>query len=309
MRPSDSRRRRALRTLAVLVLLAALITEGAPSWWKSYRIQRGDTLSAIADRYNTTVARLVRANNLPGSGSIIYAGEVIKVPGKRTPRSRYKVIRHRVRSGETLSHVAARYGVTVRAIARGNGLRNANLVRAGQVLRVRVKASRSSRRPAATRNNTFLGRTYPNAVVNAAAVNRRRLQHMHVPSRSQVRRMIVRTARQHGVDPYLALAVAYQESGWNQRAVSVANAIGVMQVIPSTGRWISSVYGRRLNLLNARDNIIAGVVYLKVLRAQAPLRIAVAGYYQGLAGVRRNGMYPDTKRYVANILSLRRQLR
>jgi hypothetical protein len=35
--------------------------------------------------------------------------------------------------------------------------------------------------------------------------------------------------------------------------------------------------------------------------------VAVAGYYQGLAGVRRHGMYDDTRRYVANVLALRRQ--
>ena len=45
--------------------------------------------------------------------------------------------------------------------------------------------------------------------------------------------MIVRIARQQGVDTRLALAIAYQESGWNQRAVSPANAVGVMQVIPA----------------------------------------------------------------------------
>jgi hypothetical protein len=38
------------------------------------------------------------------------------------------------------------------------------------------------------------------------------------------------------------------------------------------------------------------------------LDIAVAGYYQGLGGVRRNGMYPDTKLYVKNVLRLKAQL-
>ena len=41
------------------------------------------------------------------------------------------------------------------------------------------------------------------------------------------------------------LAIAYQESGWNQRAVSPANAVGVMQVIPDSGRWASDLAGRR----------------------------------------------------------------
>ena len=81
--------------------------------------------------------------------------------------------------------------------------------------------------------------------------------------------MIVATARRHGVDPRLALAVGWQESGWNQRQVSVANAIGVMQVIPSSGQWASEMAGRRLNLLNTQDNITAGVVILRSLTRSA----------------------------------------
>ena len=75
--------------------------------------------------------------------------------------------------------------------------------------------------------------------------------------------MIIDTARRHGVDPRLALAVSWQESGWNQRQVSVANAIGAMQVIPSSGEWASQMAGRRLNLLKTQDNITAGVVILR----------------------------------------------
>ncbi|MGL5864615.1 MAG: transglycosylase SLT domain-containing protein [Dermatophilaceae bacterium] len=70
------------------------------------------------------------------------------------------------------------------------------------------------------------------------------------------------SARRHGVDPRLVLAISYQEPGWNHRAVSPANAIGVMQVIAASS--------------------------------------------QGLEGVRRSGMHPDTRRYVATVLHLRR---
>jgi soluble lytic murein transglycosylase-like protein len=116
--------------------------------------------------------------------------------------------------------------------------------------------------------------------------------------------MIVSTARRHGVDPSLALAVAWQESGWNQRQVSVANAIGTMQVIPSSGEWASQMVGRRLNLLNTQDNITAGVVILRALMrgAHSP-KEAIAGYYQGLASVQKSGMYADTKGYVAAVLA------
>jgi soluble lytic murein transglycosylase-like protein len=158
------------------------------------------------------------------------------------------------------------------------------------------------------KNNTFAGRTYADKVVAAADKNRATLAKRKLPGRSQMRSLIRSTARKYGVDPELALAVSWQESGWKQRVVSPANAIGAMQVIPSTGRFASSIVGRELDLLKPLDNVIAGVVLLDRLTGAAKLDIAVAGYYQGLGGVRKNGMYPDTKRYVKNVLRIKSQL-
>ena len=157
--------------------------------------------------------------------------------------------------------------------------------------------------------NSFAGRTYPSSIVNAANRNRAALARHAVPSRSQTQAMIVATARRHGVDPKLALAVGWQESGWNQRQVSVANAIGVMQVIPSSGQWASEMAGRQLNLLNTQDNITAGVVILRSLtRSASTVDQAIAGYYQGLDSVQKNGMYADTKGYVSAIKAHRTRM-
>ena len=93
--------------------------------------------------------------------------------------------------------------------------------------------------------------------------------------------MIRRTALRHGVDPTLALAIGWQESGWNQQAVSVANAIGAMQVIPSSGDWASQLAGRRLDLLDAQDNVTAGVV---ILRAPVQRRLRRGGGRRLLPG-------------------------
>ena len=83
-------------------------------------------------------------------------------------------------------------------------------------------------------------------------------------------------------------------------------AVGAMQVIPATTDWISGVVGRRLNPLNAHDNATTGVVLLKILtRSASSERQAVAAYYQGLRSVRERGMYPDTRRYVANVMALK----
>jgi LysM repeat protein len=293
-----TRRGRVLRALAVPVVLAALVTAGSPGWGL-YRIREGDTLSGIASRYHTTVARLVQVNRLPGNGDFIVAGRTLKVPGGAsssggtTSRTRHTVVR-----GDTLSEIALHYGVGAAAIARANHLPSNNLVRLGQSLYIPgVRRSTSS--------NSFAGRTYASSVVSAASRNRAILSHRRLPSQGQMRDLIVRKSRANGVDPALALAVSWQESGWGQHHVSVANAIGAMQVVPSTGAWISGVIGRRLDLLDPQDNVTAGVVLLRILTQQANERQAVAGYYQGLRSVRQNGMYADTKQYVRSVLSLK----
>ncbi len=117
--------------------------------------------------------------------------------------------------------------------------------------------------------------------------------------------IVAATARANGVDPALAQAISFQESGFNMRAVSPANAVGAMQVIPSSGVWASELAGRRLDLLDPHDNALAGVLILKAnLRAAGDQGTAIAAYYQGLRSVRTNGMYADTRRYVANVQTL-----
>src|SRR5699024_6515112 len=110
--------------------------------------------------------------------------------------------------------------------------------------------------------NTFLRYTYSDEVAGSAAANREYLAQAPVPSRDEIRQLIQDTARPHGVDPDLMLALSYMESGWNHRMVSPANAIGAMQVIPSTGDWASAMVGRDLNLLDPQDNITAGTVVM-----------------------------------------------
>jgi soluble lytic murein transglycosylase-like protein len=127
-------------------------------------------------------------------------------------------------------------------------------------------------------------------------------------SRATVRRLVVRTARRHGVDPHLALAISWQESGWQQHRRSSTGAIGAMQVMPGTGRWMSLYVGRRLNIYSLRDNVLAGVVLVTVLRHQVSRRRAIAAYYQGLGAVQEHGLYPSTRRYTRSVVSLYHRL-
>jgi LysM repeat protein len=277
----------------------------------TYRVRSGDTLGVVAQRAKMPLGTLLKLNRL-SMRSVIHPGQVLRVKASKAAAARAaaKAARQRytVRSGDTLSGIAARLGTTQAALLKANRLRNPNSLQVGQRLSVPARAAKAKAK-ARFSSNTFEGRTYPNAVVNAANRNRAHLRRVGVPSRAQTRQMIINTARRHGVDPRLALAVSYQESGWNQSQVSVANAIGAMQVIPSSGQWASEMVGRRLNLLNTQDNITAGVVILRSLtRSAKNVDQAIAGYYQGLYSVQKNGMYADTKRYVANIKAHRARM-
>lgn len=274
-----------------------------------YVVRSGDTLSGIATRFRVPLASLLKANHL-SARSFIQPGQRIVVrasAGKAAaPRSSATTTRYRVRAGDTLSSIAARHHTTIAAIARASRISSRALIHPGQVLRVPGKGrSRSS----SAVPDTFNGHKYPRAIAEAAARNRAILARRSVPSRSETRAMIVRIARQQGVDTRLALAIAYMESGWNQRAVSPANAVGVMQVIPQGGQWASGLVGRRLDLLRTSDNITAGVVMLRSLgRSTNRMDKTVAAYYQGLGALQKHGMYSDTKLYVRNVMLLRKSM-
>ncbi|HON76345.1 MAG TPA: LysM peptidoglycan-binding domain-containing protein [Dermatophilaceae bacterium] len=286
--------------------------------WAPYVVRTGDTLWDIAQRTHTTVGTLVAHNRLPNGGAHLVPGQVLQVPssastarpsGTAAPRpvpSRTYVVRR----GDTLTAIAARFRVPVGSLARANRVSNPHVIRVGQRLAVPgAKPSTPVAKPAAV-PDTFLGRTYPAAVAHSAAHNRAVLAKAPVPTRAQTRTLLIAAARAQGVDPRLVLAIAWQESGWNQRLVSPANAIGIMQVIPSSGQWASSMVGRKLNLLDPRDNVTAGVAIIRsLLRSADNTQQAIAGYYQGLAGVRQNGMYADTRQYVANVLAIRARMR
>lgn len=291
----------------------------------SYLIRSGDTLGAIARRHGTTVETLRAANHI--SGNRIYKGERLTIPAnsaakksttrKAAPSRRASATgAYTVKSGDTLGGIARARHVTVAAIRHVNiRLANSNHIYAGETIQLPSSktSSHSRSQPQQQRKGsapkvgkTFGGRTYKAEVTRAAQANKDTLHRREVPSRKRMRALVAATARANGVDPKLAQAIAYQESGFNMRAVSPANAVGVMQVIPSSVRWAGQLTGRNLDALDPRHNVVAGVVVMKAnLQASGgDTDKAIAGYYQGLRSVNSNGMYADTKAYVASVKSL-----
>lgn len=282
----------------------------------THTVRAGETLYDIAARYRTTVPAIAKASGI-SPREFIFPGQQLRLstakataakaaakPAKRATAAKAKQTAYVVRPGDTLLGIAGRHGRTVSALVKANGLRG-TVIHPGQRLTIPGTAARKAA-PKPALPNTFAGRTYPTRIVMNAARNREILATRSVPTRAQTKALIISTARRHGVDPKLVLAISMQESGWNQKQVSVANAVGIMQVIPSAGDWASSLVGRKLNLLDPEDNVTAGVVMLRALtRMSGSEDTAIAGYYQGLASVRSRGMFTDTKSYVANVKALK----
>lgn len=198
-----------------------------------------------------------------------------------------------IQPGDTLSAIAARTGVPQADLQAANGIDNPDLVYHGRTLRLGGQPSSEAASTPASAGGSASSTAGPPA---AAA------------SRAGIGALLESTARRYGMSPAFVKAVAWQESGWNPRVVSGANAIGVMQVLPSTGRHMSqSIVGRHLDLTDPADNIEAGVVFLRYLYrlTGGDVDMTLAGYYQGLRSVRERGMYTDTVQYIANVKALR----
>lgn len=106
----------------------------------------------------------------------------------------------------------------------------------------------------------------------------------------------------YGLDPLLVAAVVETESGFHPHAVSPKGALGLMQVLPSTG----SMYGVA-NLTDPAANLTAGARYFADLLEyfSGDLELAIAAYNAGPGNVRRYGGVPpfqETRSYVRKVL-------
>ena len=113
--------------------------------------------------------------------------------------------------------------------------------------------------------------------------------------------IIYKEAKKNNVRPELVAAVVQAESRFKPTARSGAGAIGLMQLVPRTGRWM----GAR-DLTNPQQNVAAGAKYLKYLheRFDGNETKVIAAYNAGEGNVKRFGGVPpfkETRKYVAKV--------
>jgi len=97
----------------------------------TYTVKAGDTLSGIAVKYNTTVAKLKSLNQIKDANKI-YTGQVLKLTTQAINTSTYTV-----KAGDTLSDIAVKYNTTVAKLKSLNQIKDANKIYIGQVLKLR----------------------------------------------------------------------------------------------------------------------------------------------------------------------------
>ena len=103
-----------------------------------YTVVAGDALSTIAERFKVDARDLARWNGITDPSSLRVGQEIALRGGTASRVEPADPVRYTVRSGDALSVIAERHGVSMKAIMAENGLRDASTLRIGQVLKIPV---------------------------------------------------------------------------------------------------------------------------------------------------------------------------
>ncbi len=219
----------------------------------------------------------LKADGVAGPATFAALGLQTRVPVKSVEM--LTLSRYVVKPGDSLTAIARRHGTTLSKIAQINKLNPAHPLLIGTKLRLPMAL-----------------RSAPTAV---SATNA-----------SSVRSSLERWAAHYGINPSLARALAWMESGYNNDVVSSVGAQGVMQLLPSTWDYVETVLIKSKVSHDADGNVHVGLAYLNhLLNAfNGDERLALAGWYQGERAVKAHGPYKVSKAFVADVLALKQRM-
>jgi hypothetical protein len=224
----------------------------------------------------------LRADGIAGPPTFAALGLQSRVPVATPAKTVVTVRRYVVRPGDSLTAIARAHGLTLGALARANRIDPAKPLLIGTKLRLPAVVS---------------VQVQPTAMAATDA--------------ETVRSLLDKWAGYYGVDPSLAHALAWMESGYNNSMVSSVGAQGVMQLLPSTWTYVEdSLIGHPVPDHGPDGNIHVGMAYLHHLLQAfgGDEHLALAAWYQGERSVRANGPLDVSKIFVANVLALQQRM-
>lgn len=192
-----------------------------------YTIVAGDTISSIAERFGLTSLTVLTANGL-GWDSIIYPGQTLAIPEGGevlhvepvvsvtpiAPPAPASGSSYTIASGDTVSGIAGRFGISVQSLLDANGLTAASLIFSGESLTIPSTVSAASAPPTTGSVTGLTEEMRSNALV------------------------IIQVGRELGVSDYgiiIALATAMQESSLRNLDWGDRDSVGLFQQRPSSG--------------------------------------------------------------------------
>lgn len=136
-----------------------------------YTVKRGDTLWEIAKKFGVTVSAVVNANNIRNP-NLIYVGEVFIIPHMTSAES-FGYTLYTVRRGDTLWGISRKFGTSINSIVALNGIKNPNLIYAGEVFKIPSARSEQTVIYTVKRGDTLWGisRKFGTTVENLVKLN------------------------------------------------------------------------------------------------------------------------------------------
>lgn len=120
--------------------------------WRRHRIEAGETLTSIAKKYHMTPVAISEANNMERHAAL-EVGEKLIIPAAPAAESKSRLVRYRVRKGDTLGGIADRFSVPTEDLRKWNRMKT-NRVSRGMVLRIYTVGGAPEAVPARSRRKT-----------------------------------------------------------------------------------------------------------------------------------------------------------
>jgi len=118
--------------------------------WRRHRVEPGETLTSLAKKYKVTPAAIAAANSLGGANALTAGDKLIIPAAQPADETKSRLVRYRVRKGDTLSGIADQFSVSTDQLRKWNALKSARVSR-GMVLRVYTIGGAPEARPVRSR--------------------------------------------------------------------------------------------------------------------------------------------------------------